>query len=306
VHCTGTLLHPRTLLPCCHVQDTKQLQILNPRDDFIKKLQEELAEAYKQQLHSIVRAQKQQGEPDAFDEAAAPAAAAASQSDEPAPVVRVHRFAIVETDGSDSDEEGGSDSSSSDGSSGSSGSGGSGSVVPVAPKARPAAAAAAAAAPEPPAAAAAAAKAKPVPQRTLSAPKSATEFLTTAKSLLLPPAAVTKPQAGTTQATQQPQQQQDGQLGQYVKLLEPSQYPVVFKTGLNPNDAPLLLQGLQQIAAEDLGFAEQGLRALVKVPRFGVVYAMLGKGSKGLVREMVGQLEAAGRDVSVLKSAYKL
>jgi hypothetical protein len=166
---------------------------------------------------------------------------------------------------------------------------------------------AAAASGKPQAAAAAAASAKVNPQRTLVAPKSATEFLTVAKSLLPPKgvtAGVNRPQSGTTQPQQQ--QQQQGQLGQYVKLLEPSQYPVVFKSGLTPNDAPLLLQGLQQIAADDPGFAEQCIRALPKVPRFEMVYTMLDKGSKGIVRDMVGQLEAAGRDVSGLKGSYRL
>lgn len=136
-------------------------------------------------------------------------------------------------------------------------------------------------------------------QRVLTAPKSASEFQTTARSLFTaaaPAAAV---------GSNAPQQQQ--QLGAYVRMLPPSQYVSVFKDGLTAEHLKLLLQGLGQVSADgDVGFAEEGLAALAKVPRFGIVYAMVDRGSKNVVGEVVGRLEAAGREVGGLRNKYRV
>jgi hypothetical protein len=277
-------------LLCCAVlrcvmlclQDLKDLRLGSTAcDPSVAKLQAELADAYKQQLQRLVHASTQQ-EAEQGDTPTASAAAAG----EGAPVVRLHRIVIEETDGSDSEEEEENEKNSAGpGAPG-------GSAVSRKGQAAPAPAPGAAAA----AAAAAAAISMAAKQRVLTAPKTATEFLTTAKSLL-------SPAMGAKGAATEAQQ-----LGEYVKLLPASQYGSVFKAGLDARDMPLLLRGLHEVGTRqgDLAFAEQGLAALSRVQRFGIVYPMLDRGSKGLVREVVEQLEAGGRDVGELRRSYRL
>jgi hypothetical protein len=304
------------------LQDLKTLRESGATSDpSVDKLHVEVAEAFKQQLQRVVQASKQQPQPDAAgDTSPTPAAAEGTAA---TPVVRLHRIVIDETDGSDSEDalDHAADarrvvgSSSDDGevllnvlpaaaaaakpqpaAAAGSGRAATGSTQAAGQQAREA---------EPPAAAAA--SRSPAHARVLSAPKTATEFLTTAKSLLAPAATTAAAAAvkgrsvgGAVQA------QQQEQLAEYIRLLDPSHYAKVFKSGFDANAMPLLLQGLAQISHTDCDFAERGLAALAKVDRFAIVYPMLGKASQGLAADIVGQLQAAGRDVKGLKSSYRL
>jgi hypothetical protein len=311
------------------VQDTKQL-LADPasNDAAVQRLHDELTETYKQQLQRLVATARNTLEPGAEGDSVAvadSAAAGAAEGDvgggDDAPVVQLHRIVIEETDGDDSEEGEVCESQPDRQDSGSRGSNGSNDssssdseeeevMLTVRPAVRsqtpaavqqqqPAAAAA-------PAAAALASGARiklaqQQQQRVLTAPKSASEFQTTARSLFTAAPAA----AAGSNAPQQRQQQQ--QLGSYVRMLPPSQYASVFKDGLTVEHLKLLLQGLGQVSADgDVGFAEQGLVALAKVPRFGIVYAMVDRGSKGVVGEVVGRLEAAGREVGGLRNKYRV
>jgi len=326
------------------LQDTKELQGLSPNDTAAQKLHSELSAAYRQQLARIVAAQQQQTqeeqqEPESTksaaaeagtagaDDAAEPAAAAAAgTASEVVPKVRFQRIVITESDGSgsDSDED---DSSSEEGE-----------VLLELPGGMVGThTAAAASAAQVPAAAKPAARvitqqhsapaatgsnssnssSKPAPQRVLSAPKTTLEFVTTAKSLLSPAAtaaaaaaaAVKGPgrtAAAASNSTQPGQSQQQQQLGQYVRLLEPSRYKAVFKSSMAPEVLQLLLKGLRQVAAEDPAFAQAGLSALTDVARFDIVYPMADKATRALAQEVVQQVAAAGGDVSGLSKKYRL
>jgi hypothetical protein len=306
------------------LQDLKTLRESSgaTSDPSVDRLYVEAAEAFKQQLQRVVQASKQQSQPDAAEGMSPTPAVEGTAA---TPVVRLHRIVIEETDRSDSedvsdhaaDAEGRDVGSSSDNAD----------VLPsvlraTAPaKPQPAAAAVSVRAAsgstqraadqqaqevKPPAAAAAAASKAPAQARVLSAPKTATEFLTTAKSLLAPAAATAT--AAAVKGRSVPgavQAQQQERLAAYIRLLDPSQYAGVFKAGFDAQAMPLLLQGLAKISLTDLDFAERGLAALAKVDRFAIVYPMLGK-AKGLAAQIVGQLQSVGRDVEGLKSSYRL
>lgn len=313
------------------LQDTKELQGLSPNDTAAQKLHSELSAAYRQQLARIVAAQQQQTqeeqqEPESSTKSAAAEAGTAGGADAAAeptaaaaevmPKVRFQRIVITESDGSGSDSDG--DDSSDEGE-----------LLLELPGGMPGTHQAAAAAAQttaaakpaakvpmqhhsaPAAAAAAAGSSKPAPQRVLTAPKTTLEFVTTAKSLLSPAAtaaaaAVKGPGRTTAAASNSTQPGQQQQLGQYVRLLEPSRYKAVFKSSMAPEVLQLLLKGLRQVAAEDSAFAQAGLSALTEVARFDIVYPMADKATKALAQEVVQQVAAAGGDVSGLSRKYRL
>jgi hypothetical protein len=97
-------------------------------------------------------------------------------------------------------------------------------------------------------------------------------------------------------------------LSEYVRSIEPDQYPSIFKNSLDSVCASHLLRGLVSVAKSDPGFAATALERLSQVPRFAMVYAMLPKPDKAAVAEVLGAVEASGaaEAVPALKKLYKV
>jgi hypothetical protein len=313
------------------LQEAKQLLADSPNDASLQRLLAELKQAYAKQVEQAVQAAKQQDKPQQsmFEEeqnleqqqrkqqgsAAGPAAAAAEA------VTRVQHHRIVIEDGSESDSEEEDNLQPAaavqqapqheNGSNGQqSGSAAASAAAPAAQKessggriAPPAAAAAHGTAKAPTAALTAAVPAaaeaaterlvQQLAQKQPSAPKTAVEFITTAKLL----STAAKGGGSSSEA-----------LGLYVRQLDPATYKAVFKRDLSEGLIRWLVQGLQALVSQEPLFVQQALLALSKVERFGMVLPMAAanKGTKAALQGLLDKLIAAGVDMATLRAVYKL
>jgi hypothetical protein len=170
-----------------------------------------------------------------------------------------------------------------------------GKVAPSAAAAGTAKAPAAAAAAAAPAAAEAATErlVQQLAQKQPSAPKTAVEFITTAKLLSF----AAKGGGSSSEL-----------LGLYVRQLDPAKYKAVFKRDLSEGLIRWLVQGLQALVSQEPQFVAHALLQLSKVERFGMVLPMAAanKGTKAVLQGLLEKLAAAGVDMTPLRAVYKL
>lgn len=320
------------------LQEAKQLQRENPNDSAVQRLISDLKVAYSKHLHNIVAQQSQATQQDQQQQQAqqqtiqqqeaeqeAEESKPSASSSEPVSQVHRHRIVIEETDDSGSEEEEQNNRQQADAAAAAIGHEANGEQgeysenhskqqqqqeAPQRQQAKPVVMSTfqqngncvhAAS----PAAASLTAKAvqQVLQQKQLTAPKSAVEFLRVAKSLCSASGSTAATTAADGAAVQGPQQ-----IGQYVKLVEPSKYTTVFKRDLSDAVVEFLLLGLREAAESDPNFATQALQQLSKVERFGIVMSMASRKKRvsESLQHIMQQLTAAGQPVEELKAMYKV
>ena len=92
----------------------------------------------------------------------------------------------------------------------------------------------------------------------------------------------------------------------FVRSVPPDSYPGIFKDALNGSAVSVIAKALSLLAPTDPDFAELSLRRLSEVSRFSMVTSMMGKADKAVVSSVLQALSGAGKDVTDLKSKFRV